>query len=104
MYRATQASTHELQDELRLQTIQQDWAYTSVSCHLICRYGCRLAADAHCTALVGGLRKAATRNKRARLFGRCLGLIEPVVPLPGKHMSMQGLSPAGISVFSLSLQ
>jgi hypothetical protein len=29
------------------------------------------------------VRKAAPRSKRARLFGRCLGLLEPVVPPAG---------------------
>ncbi|WIA27986.1 hypothetical protein OEZ86_010576 [Tetradesmus obliquus] len=47
------------------------------------RLGGQLAAEAHCTALVVSLRKAAPRSKRARLFGRCLGLLEPVVPPAG---------------------
>jgi hypothetical protein len=47
------------------------------------RLGGQLATEAHCTSLVVGLRKAAPRSKRARLFGRCLGLLEPAVPQAG---------------------
>jgi hypothetical protein len=48
-----------------------------------CRCGSRLLAEAHCSALVTAIRKTAGRSKRVHLFGRCLGLLEPVVPSAG---------------------
>lgn len=51
----------------------------------VSRCGSRLLAEAHCSALVVALRKAAGRSKRVHLFGRCLGLLEPVVPPAGMH-------------------
>jgi hypothetical protein len=55
----------------------------SVSEFFLTRFGGRLVAEAHCSALVQSLRQAAGRSKRAALFGRCLGLLEPAVPPAG---------------------
>lgn len=53
------------------------------------RLGCRVATEAHCSALVGAVRRAASRSKRASLMGRCLGLLEPAVPVAGVGALLQ---------------
>lgn len=52
-------------------------------CFCCYRCGSKLLAEAHCSALVIAIRKTAGRSKRVHLFGRCLGLLEPVVPTAG---------------------
>jgi hypothetical protein len=53
-------------------------------CFTVSRCGSRLLAEAHCSALVTAIRRVAGRSQRVSLFGRCLGLLEPVVPPAGE--------------------
>jgi hypothetical protein len=76
---------------LRMLCTMLYWAHCSglrsalmLRCCCIARLGGQSATEAHCTALVVGVRKAAPCNRRARLFGRCLGLLEPAVPQAGE--------------------
>eukprot|EP00775_Hariotina_reticulata_P005684 gene5684-5922_t len=47
------------------------------------RFGVHQMVEVHCTALVAAVMRASGTNPRARLLGRCLGLLDPVVPPAG---------------------